>query len=428
MRQCFSLPIRYLRRINNKDRHRGYIYLLTLAGLANWPFFFKKHHPKADALTNYNFRCNTVYKHMSVEQRGTIGIPSRMENNKGAKPEILPREKVRVLIPHDEEVAHYNAAVVRSRKNPSDLLIFTREVLRANVKSGTPDKGNILIVRSTPDKVEKIGRLDLSDPEINNWEDPRAFKSDEIFVDDQGIEYEKVLIGLTAIRAKDNAPVAATVRGRIVDGNFSIEEGSLQVYANDLGKNVTPIFPMEFLFRREGSDRFLELAEHGTDEHGRNKLNVKKVIEFPKKPWCEWKIGTQAQMLPGGILPIHGVSISKTCGGKERCGYSMGLAQLDGNLNVVKITDTPLFTRESFKNILPMGVELDPNKDVVYCCGYSAEGDTVKFIINIGDLMTVEVSKTLAELRMALDKSSPIASKRGRIMQPSKSRDILISA
>ena len=101
---------------------------------------------------------------------------------------------------------------------------------------------------------------------------------------------------------------------------------------------------------------------------------------------------------------------SKT--GEEVFGYtySMGLAQLDIDLNVIKITDDPLFTRESFKNTLPMGTELDTNKDVIYCCGYSVEGNMVKFVINIGDLMTVEVSKSLFELRRALDKSSPIAS------------------
>ena len=57
-----------------------------------------------------------------------------------------------------------------------------------------------------------------------------------------------------------------------------------------------------------------------------------------------------------------------------------------------------------------MGKELDTNKDVIYCCGYSVEGDMVKFAINIGDLMTVEVSKSLFELQRALDKSSPIDS------------------
>jgi hypothetical protein len=141
---------------------------------------------------------------------------------------------------------------------------------------------------------------------------------------------------------------------------------------------------------------------------------VKQIIQFPKKPWCEWQIGTQAQILPGGILPIHGVNRfnlgidSKTDEEVFGYTYSMGLAQLDKDLEVIKVTDTPLFIRESFKNILPMGKELDTNKDVIYCCGYSVEGDMVKFIVNIGDFMTVEVSKSLSELQRTLDKSSPI--------------------
>ena len=162
----------------------------------------------------------------------------------------------------------------------------------------------------------------------------------------------------------------------------------------------------------------MEVVKDGKDENGQKKLEVKKIIQFPTKPWCEWQIGTQAQILPGGILPIHGVN-RFSLGmdpqtGEEVFGhtYSLGLAQLDKNLEVIKVTDTPLFTRESFKNILPMGKELDYNKDVIYCCGYSILGDRVKFIINIGDLMTVEVSKSLFELQRALDKSSPIYSER----------------
>ena len=326
-------------------------------------------------------------------------------------PEILPTERVRVLIPYDPEIAHYNAAVIRPRKNPSDILILVREVPLAAVRAGTPDKGNLLIYRSTPEKVEKIAQLDLSNPNVNNWEDARAFRSDE--TDNQDVESEEVLIGLTATRVSDNTPVAATVRGKIIDGNFSIEQESLLVYLDDEGKNVTPISLTESLFRRKGFRHSFEVVEDGKDENSQNKLKVKKIIQFPKKPWCEWQVGTQAQILPDGVLPIHGVNKfslgidPKT--GKEIDGYtySMGLAQLDENLNVIKITDTPLFTRESFKNILPMGEEMDTNKDVIYCCGYSVDGDIVKFIISIGDLMTVEVSKSMTELKGILDKSSP---------------------
>lgn len=337
-----------------------------------------------------------------------------MEKDKSNTPEILPADRVRVLIPYDPEVAHYNAAVIRSRKNPSDILILLREVPLASVKAGTPDRGNLLIYRSTPEKVERIAQLDLSDPNISNWEDARAFESDETVVDDQGIEGEEVLIGLTAIRAGDNKSVAAAVRGKVINGSFFIEQESLAVYLDDEGKNMTPISLTEFLFRRAGSRHSLEVVEHKKDENGENKLGVKRIIQFPKKPWCEWQIGTQAQILPGGILPIHGVNRfslgidPKT--GEEVFGYtySMGLAQLDKDLGVAKITDKPLFTRTSFKNILPMGKEMDTNKDVIYCCGYSVEGDRVRFIVNIGDLMTVEVSESLFELQRMLDRSSPV--------------------
>ena len=285
-----------------------------------------------------------------------------------------------------------------------------------SVKPNTPDVGNVDIYRSTPEKVEKIGQLKLSHPDVRNWEDARAFRPDE--TDDQGIKSNEVSIGLTAIRASDNQPVAATVRGKVINGNFSLEQESLVVYPDDEGKNVTPISLTEALFRREGSRYSLEVVKDGKDENGQKKLEVKKIIQFPTKPWCEWQIGTQAQILPGGILPIHGVN-RFSLGmdpqtGEEVFGhtYSLGLAQLDKNLEVIKVTDTPLFTRESFKNILPMGKELDDNKDVIYCCGYSILGDRVKFIINIGDLMTVEVSKSLFELQRALDKSSPIYSER----------------
>ena len=171
---------------------------------------------------------------MLVEQREITARRDQVENNEDITPEILPVEKVRVLIPYDPEIAHYNAAVIRLRKNSSDLLILLREVSRTTVEFGIPDKGNLLIYRSTPEKVEKIGQLDLSDPNVIGWEDTRAFSSDETVVDDQGIESEKVLIGLTAIRASDNKPVAATVRGEVIDGNFFIEQESLLVYLNDV--------------------------------------------------------------------------------------------------------------------------------------------------------------------------------------------------
>jgi hypothetical protein len=326
-----------------------------------------------------------------------------MENYEAGAPEILPVEKVRILIPHDPLLAHYNAAVISSGDNSGDILFLLREVPLASVRAGTPDKGNLLIYRSTPEKVEKIATLDLSDPRISNWEDARAFISDES---------KEVSVGLTAIRVQDNQPVAATVRGKLVNGDFLLDQKSLVVYLNDKGKNVTPIAPDQSLFRREGARHALEVVEAGKDERGQDKLEVKKIIQFPKKPWCEWQIGTQAQFLPGGILPVHGVNrVSLGIDPKSKkevfgYAYSMGLAQLDDNLEVIKTTDTPLFTRESFKHILPMGTELDPNKDVIYCCGYSIEGDTVKFIINIGDLMTVEVSKTIFELRSLLKNSS----------------------
>ena len=353
---------------------------------------------------------------MLVEQIGITRMPNQTGHNEGISPEILPTEKVRVLIPYDPEVAHYNAAVISSRKNPSDLLIVLREVSRSTVRSGIPDKGNLLVYRSTPDKVEKVGQLDLSDPAVIGWEDARAFGSDKTIVDDRGVEKEEVLIGFTAIRAIDNKPVAATVKGAVIDGNFSIEQASLKVYLNDEGKNVTPISLNQSLFRREGSWDSLEVVEHSVDENSQNNLRVEKTIPIPKREWCDWRIGTTAQMLPGGILPIHGVNIFSLGidpQGKEVFGYtySIGLVKLDEDLNVVKITDTPLFTRKSFKNVLPMGEELDTNKDVVYCCGYSVEGDIVKFVINIGDLMTVEVRKSLLELQRILDGSSPIVSK-----------------
>ena len=306
----------------------------------------------------------------------------------------------RVLFPRDSDTARYNAAVVGE-------LIVLREVSLANVQAGIPDRGTLPIYRSTPDKIEKIAQLDLIDSNVSNWEDARAFR----YTDEVGSE--KAVLGLTAIRASDNKPVAATVRGSIIDGNFVIEQESLVVYLNDEGKNVTPISPTEFLFRREGARDSLEIVEAGKDEDGKNKLRVKNVIKFPKKSWCEWQIGTQAHFLPGGILPVHGVNRFTLAinpeTGEETFGhtYSMGLAQIV-NGKVVKITDKPLFTRGSFKHILPMGTELDPNKDVIYCCGYSVERDIVRFVINIGDLMTVEVSKSLTELQVALDCSSPV--------------------
>ncbi|MDP4010120.1 MAG: hypothetical protein Q8P53_04045 [Candidatus Shapirobacteria bacterium] len=316
----------------------------------------------------------------------------------------LERDKVRVLIPYDPKVARYNAAVIRVGGNS---IFLAREVPRDGVMPGIPDRGKLIIYRLEPElpEAKMIGQLDLSHGEINNWEDARACSG----------KNGEVLIGLTAIRARDNRPVAATVRGNIVDNNFSINKESLIVYPNDEGKNVTPISLNQFLFRREGFRHSLEVIEYNENEEGEKKIKVIRTIEFTKRPWCEWQIGTQAQLLPGGILPIHGVN-RFSLGVDQHTGeevfgyaYSLGLALLDEDLNVVDMSDTPLFTRESFKDILPMGKELDANKDVIYCCGYSVDGDIIKFVINIGDLMTVEVTKSLLELRKELRLGSPFA-------------------
>lgn len=338
---------------------------------------------------------------MNQETEGGILMQDPIEIQEKYAPEILPLEEIRGIFPLSNKVARYNAAVLGSKEG---AILLAREVPLGTVKAGQPDMGDLGLYRVTPDNpVERIAVLKLFHPDIINWEDARAFQLGE-----------KVILGLTAIRRSDNKPVAATARGSVIDGNFVIEDGSLTVYSNDEGKNVTPISPTEFLFRREGFKNSLEVVEAGLDANGQNKLMVKKIIEFPKRSWYEWQIGTQAQMLPGGILPIHGVNrfslgINPQTGEEGfRYEYSLGLAQLDENLNVSKVTDTPLFNRDSFSKVLPKGIELDTNKDVIYCCGYSVDKGIVKFVINIGDLMTVEVSKSLAELQEALDNSSAI--------------------
>ena len=305
--------------------------------------------------------------------------------------EILSSEDVRVLISYDPEVARYNAAVIQSEK---DNLIMLREVQRNSVRPDRPDKGDLVIYRSTSNLVERVGKLNLQHPDVDSWEDVRAIIADD----------GKIVMGMTAIRASDSKPVAATMACRVENGNLSIIQESLRVYLKDRGKNVTPISETQFLFRREKFKHSLELVENGKDATGQDKLKVRKIIHFPIRSWSKWQIGTQAQILPGGIIPVHGINryslgidqLTK----KDTFGYtySLGLVKLDENLKVIKITNIPLFTRESFKNILPMGIELDENKDVVYCCGYSIDEDVVKFIINIGDLMIVEVSKSLSEL------------------------------
>jgi hypothetical protein len=120
-----------------------------------------------------------------------------------------------------------------------------------NIRAGSPDRGNLLIYRSTPEGVEKVAQIDLTDPNVSSWEDARAYCSDEPSVDNAGIENHTVLIGLTAIRAFDNKPVAAMVRGKVINGNLLIDLESLVVYLTDEGKNVTPIALSQSLFRRE---------------------------------------------------------------------------------------------------------------------------------------------------------------------------------
>lgn len=319
-------------------------------------------------------------------------MQEQIENIEVNDPEILPTDQVRVLI-YQENEAIFNAGVIDVE---GTRLMVVRKVDMQHVERGKPDMGNVGIYEVTDDGAKEVGQLNISHPDVSNWEDARVFVSDE----------GKILVGLTAIRKIDNHPVAAAVELEFVDGKLSLKEDTLHVYFNDEGKNTTPISSDEILFRPEDTKHILVKAKHGTDEFGQNKLEVVKTIQFPKKSWCEWQIGTQAQFLPGRILPIHGVNRFNLADvGKEEVfahTYSLGFAQLDENDNVIKVTDTPWLTRRSLKNVLPMGTELDDNKDVIYCCGYSIRGNMVRFVINIGDRMTVEVSKSLAEIQKML--------------------------
>jgi len=357
---------------------------------------------------------------MSLENRGMTQIQGNMENIETNAPEILDCSEVRVLIPYDPEIAHYNAAVIQSKNSEGEILIICREVPMEKRKQGLPDMGNLYIYRAPPgkEKAEKVKEFKLDHPDVINWEDARAHTSSKEEENENGEKFQEVSIGLTAIRSGDNKPVAATIKGEISSGNFSIKQESLLIYPNDEGKNVTPISDSLSLFRRNGEEgrHSLEVVEHSTDDKGNNKLNVRKIIKFPIKSWCEYQIGTQADMLPGGILPIHGVNKfelginPKTGKMEDGYTYSLGFAQLDKDLNLIKMTDTPMYTRKSFKKVLPMGIEMDSNKDVVYCCGYSVDivSGIAKIVINVGDVSTYEVSKEVSDIQKSLDQSSPI--------------------
>lgn len=333
-----------------------------------------------------------------------------MENLESFTPEVLSPEHVRVLIPHNPELAHYNAAVLRSKKSPNKLLLMVREVPMESVRAGFPDKGRLIYFLSTPEEVRRMAQLDLDRDDLSHLEDPRAFCSEESFTGEGGVEYQKVAIGLTAIDAINNRPVVATVRGRLMDDDFQLEPESFVVYKDDEGKNVTFVSLEQFFIRRNGElhTHELELVKNAQDGDGKNILKTIQTIQFPKKWWCEWGMGTQAQMLEDGILPIHGVNRT-SLGFNPDTGeevfehtYSLGLAQLDADKKVIRVSERPLFTRKSFEKILSMDKEMDPTKHVVYCCGYSVDDDIVRFVVNIGDLMTVEVAKKMSELRALL--------------------------
>lgn len=340
---------------------------------------------------------------MPVELGPNYFMQDNMENHEVKTPDRLPGGwQWRELIPYSKNEAVFNAGVIDVE---GTRLMVVRKVDMNGVQRGKPDKGNVGIYQLTDDGAQEIDQLNIYHPEVSNWEDAR------VFVSDKG----KIIVGLTAIRKDDDHPVVATVEGEVIDGKFSLKEGTLHVYFDKEGKNMAPTSLDEVLYRPDGSKHTLTKAKHGIDENGQAKLEEIKIIQFPERDWCKWSIGTQAQFLPGGILPIHGVN-KFSLGVDPKTGeevfahtYSLGFTQLDKDDNVIKITDLPWLTRESFKNILPMGTELDDNKDVIYCCGYYVRGNVVRFIVNIGDLMTAEVSISLPEIQDMLDKSSPIA-------------------
>lgn len=275
--------------------------------------------------------------------------------------------------------AIFNAVFI---PHSSEKIILSRATNTGeSIEKGVPDRNFLLVCAMDPNG--NFRRLnDLVPPNngnVINWEDMRVWQSGG-----------QVTLGVTAVISdgESHKPCPALVKVGFKNDHLEVL-GNPKVFQNLAGKNVVPLED-GFMCRFDGHSHAL----YRFDRRGEflNKIDFSK---FNKIPWLTKKMGTTARPieLEGGrkILLIHGIQgDSKGIDGTVKDDiYSLGIAILDKNWQVLAVDSEPILKRSHFLKNLQPEFDRDPHKEVVYLCDYEKNGDIVTLPVNVGDRVTV---------------------------------------
>lgn len=272
-------------------------------------------------------------------------------------------------------------AVFISNNFPEKILVARAINTGESIKEGVPDRNFHLVCAMDP--AGNFRRLhDLALPtngNVVNWEDIRIWQSGG-----------RTTLGITAVFFNGGLykPCSALVQVGFKDDNLEVI-GNPEVFENLAGKNVVPLED-GFMCRLEGYPHTL----YRYDLKGKL-LNTIDFSEFNQIPWLSKKIGTTARPIEVAdhfkILLIHGIQgYSNGIDGTFKDDiYSLGIALLGENWQVLAVDTEPILKRSHFLNNLRLEFDRYPHKEVVYLCDYQQNGDVITLPVGVGDRLTV---------------------------------------
>ena len=330
----------------------------------------------------------------------------------------IPRLGFRQLLPISDEYAHIN--LIQIPLGGGETLMVGRRIPRARVVTGTPDFNKVVLFKKSSDGVRFLNYLKIPDPDgqqVDNWEDARWDYADR----------GRFRIAWTALtpaqdpkRKGEFDPHPALTFAHLDPLNetdpLAIDE--VHVFSNYIGKNFVPISVAKpedinrYLFRLDEDNSAFYLMEFKEGE-----LKIVKRIEMPSTEYSKKRPGINFRdiLLANGnrLLIDHGVNDEyiQVLDPKSPFLYSyevfsrygIGATILTRDWDVLKRTQKPLRTRESYADQISLDQELSSLKSAIYSVDRRVFPEGVDLDISVGDLVPCQDIITTEELSKALD-------------------------